>query len=280
MEVERSDAVLSKQERRLVEFADQDPLFFATNSAAAIAKATSTSEATVARAAKKLGFSGTKEMKLAYARKVETTQTLSGITQARLEALNVSAGNHGADAPFDAVLSSAVTLLLRLKDMLDPYALAALSGAIADAKRVLVYGLGTAFHISQYLCLELRRLGIQASELTGSGHTNADAVYRVTSDDILLVLAPRRIFPDVQNFLSHAAPRALDTTVVTPDDLPRSLADLRKIDLPLTFGEAASESVTAWAFCDVLIAEQVRRRPEEALGVRTTIQELRENLSP
>lgn len=261
--------------------AEQDPLRFATSTAAEIAELTATSEATVSRAARKLGFAGTKDMKLACAARIGRSQSLDGVIRSRLENLSPEALRAGPAAAARTVLASAADLLITLSDSLDPGVIAATAESALSARRVDVYGLGTGYRIAQYLCLELERIGVEARALTGSGHSNADAVSRVGPDDALIVLAPLLVFPDIRRFIEAAAERARHVTLVSQDELPAAHAgDVGYIRLPSTAVGAASESVAAWAICDVLVAEIARRRPEQAIETRNHIQQLRERFTP
>lgn len=276
-----NSAALSKQERRVSEYAEQHPLRFATSTAAAIAEITATSEATVVRAAHKLGFSGIKEMKLACAARVDQSQSLGSVIRSRLAALPKDSELPEPRQTANAVLSSAADILIRLNDSLDESAVATTVAAITEAQRTVVYGLGTGHHIAQYLALELERVGLQALAITGSGHTNADAIPRLRPDDTLVVMAPLWIFNDVRNFLLVATPVTAATTVITQDALPSTLdGKATRIGLPNTSTGPGSESVAAWAICDVIVAEIARRHPERAIERRNYVQRLRERFSP
>ncbi len=274
---------LSRQERRVATLAEQDPFRFATSTAAEIARLTSTSEATVARAARKLGFSGTKEMKASCAARVDSSQSLGSVIRTRLENLPSEAFQPQQDGPHaaaSAVLTSAADLLIRLSDTLDPALVSNTAQAFVSARRVNVYGLGTAYRIAQYFCLELERVGVEALPLTGTAHTAADSIPRIGPEDELVILAPLFIFPAVQHFTEVAVERARSVTVLSQDRLPQTLAGrVQHFLLPSTTAGAASESVTAWALCDVLIAEIARRNPERAIETRNYVQQLRERFS-
>lgn len=272
---------LSRQERRVSTFAEQDPLKFATSTAAEIASVTSTSEATVARTARKLGFKGTKEMKQACASRVDESRMLGPVIESRLATIpQEEAGPSGPRQTSSAVLTAAADLLLKLKDSLDPDAVEATLDSMQRARRVVIYGLGTAYRVAQYLALELERIGIEALPITGSGHTLADAVPRIRAEDTVLVLAPLRVFADVRNLLEVLGPRVESITIATQDELPESDQAPHLLRLPNTTTGAASESVPAWALCDVLVAELARRRPQHAVNTRNYVQELRERFSP
>jgi DNA-binding MurR/RpiR family transcriptional regulator len=139
--------------------------------------------------------------------------------------------------------------------------------------------MGTAYSVAEYAALLLERIGFQATALTGGGHMNADTLLRLRPDDVLIVMAPRVIFPDVQTLLDHAVPRVA-TTVVVSQETPAGTADERiHLRIPHTVATAASESVTAWVLVDVMLAELGRRNTEQAVRTTTELQRFREALA-
>jgi len=271
---------LTRKERQVAALADQDPLLFATRTAAEIAVLASTSEASVARTAKKLGFADIKEMKAACAKRVGRNEGLQDIIESRLQSLNAEP-DHGTTSTAQTVLSSAASLLLTLNRTLDQEQLAGAVELCVNSRRVLTFGLGTGFHVAQYLSLEFERSGIESRALTGSGHTLADAVNRVHPEDGLIVMAPRVMFPDIALFLRAAASITAHVVVISQDELPGQLpSSVLHLRLPSTAAGAASESVCAWALSDVLVADVVRRNPQAAVKTRSSIQSLREQFRP
>lgn len=271
---------LSKMERRIFSFAEQDPLRFATSTALEIAQLTSTSEATVSRAARKLGFASTKEMKQSCASRVDHSQSLGVVIRSRLGALPQDEPIAGPQVTANAVLASAAELLMKLSDGLDTSTAEQTIRSMLSVRRILVYGLGTAYFIAQYFTLELERIGLQALSLTGSGHSIADAVPRVHPDDMLIVLAPLRLFPDIRKFIWAASERTDYVALITQDSVSEKLpSSTISLDLPNTTGGPASESVAVWALCDVLLAEIARQQPERAIEARNEVLELRDHFS-
>nr|WP_281170716.1 hypothetical protein [Brevibacterium album] len=252
---------------------------FATTTAADVAREAGVSEATVARAAQKLGFTGVKEMKAAYAARVQRGVGLEGVMESRLARLR-SMGASGPERTLGGVLASAADLLLTLSETLDPAAFAEAAEGIGAAPRTVVYGLGTGSQIAGYFVLELERGGVDAVVVSGSGHTNADAVFRLRPDDAVIVLAPRVVFDDVAAFIAGAAGIVGLVAVVSQDEVPKaSRGSAVHLRLPDTSGGVATESVAAWGVCDALVAEVVRARPDRALEARSRLQELRERYS-
>lgn len=271
---------LSPQEQRVVSLAEQDPLLFATSTAAAIASLTSTSEATVARTAKKLGHPGTKAMKKAYANQVERSRDLGDVIQNRLDSLGGKTDTTGVPTTGRLVLTSAAELLLELNECLDHELVRVTVDRITTSRRTAVFGLGTAHAIAQYMALELERVGLDALSLNGAGHSLADALPRVRAEDHVVILAPLTVFPDIRHFMEEAADRGAVLTLISQDDPPALSTTIGHFRLPGTSQGSASESVAAWTLVDVLIAEIARRDPGRAIAARNYVQDLRRRFSP
>ncbi len=271
---------LSRLERRVVAFANHDPLRFATSTAVEIAELSGTSEATVTRTARRLGYKGIKEMKRACTSRAKDSPGLAEVLEARLEHSAPGDGTGSPRSITTAVVTSAADLLLRLEDVVDPAELAATVAGMAGAGRVVLYGLGTAYRIAQYVSVELTRTGVPALAINGSGHSNADAVFALREGDYLIVLAPRVVFGDIADFLGAATGRVAGTTVITQDQLPSRVQEVvHRIELPVTHHSAGSESVCAWVICDALVAEVAHNQPAAPIAARADLQHLREHFS-
>lgn len=273
-------SLLTAQEQQVGQFAAREPLKFATSSIADIADWTATSQATVIRTARKLGFSGAKEMKAVCAAIVEESRNLPGIIKSRLVSLPSSEAVTAPGKVAQTVAADAADLILKLGRDLEPRLIAAVITAVEKSERVVIYGLGTAFNIAEYAALELERIGFSAVALTGSGHMNADNLMRLHRNDALFILAPRMIFPDIQTFLEHAVARTAHTIVISQEFPATTLsAPPIHLALPGTVATSATESVAAWILMDIIVAELARRFPDRAVQTRTEIQRYREILS-
>jgi len=148
-----------------------------------------------------------------------------------------------------------------------------------NARRVLVYGLGAAYHVAEYLSLALERVGVDARAVAGSGHTLADAIPRLRGEDVSIILAPRLLFPDLVWYADESAQRCAATILVTteppPERLRRSTTTLR---LPSTAQVIADDTILALALADVLVAAVARQAPNRSLATRQAIQELRDRI--
>lgn len=280
------DPELTRQEGAIARFAQDDPLNFATSSGSVIAVRTGTSEASVARAAKKLGFGNVKAMKAFCASRLQERANLQSVLSERLDALE--SGGVVDTAPtgttrrtVSSALRSAAELVLEVERSVDWECAESAAIHIGESPRVIVYGLGTGHSLAQYAEIEFSRLGLDARAATGGGHTNAHAVFQVRPDDVILIVAPRAIFPDVERFAAAALRTTTQVYVMTQATLPIALvhAGATALRLPSSGGSGATEMIGAAALIDALVADIARRHPRRALEARTLAQAYRDEFS-
>lgn len=271
---------LTAAERGVVVIAERDPLRFATSTAVEIAGMAVTSEATVIRAARKLGFDGIKGLKQACAARAGRDEGLAGSIRSRLDSLEDREVLSG-DATARAVLAASARILVQLSETLERGVFDEVVGLIESSSRTMVYGLGTGFQVADYLSLGLERTGIGSRTLSGSGHALADDVHRLVPDDLLVVFAPRVLLSDIENLIDVAGSRVARIVLVSQVYPPKHVRDrVLMVELPSTAGSAASEVTAAWAISDCLVAELARRNPAAAISARDDVQRLRDGLSP
>ncbi|WP_449279397.1 MurR/RpiR family transcriptional regulator [Leucobacter sp. GX0328] len=276
---------LTPGEQAVERFARDEPLKFATLTGAEIAARTETSDATVARTAQKLGFANVREMKACCASRVQEQADLQHVLQTRLEALRTHGteddGPSGESRTMTSVLTAAAGLVLGVESSIHWPAAAEAAAAIAAAPRAFIYGLGTAYCFAQYAELEFARIGIVSRGITGSGHTNAHAVFQIDAADAVLVLAPRVIFADVHRFIEAAARKGARVFVIAQASLPPQLHELGVLHLrmPSSGGGAATEAVPTVSLIDALVAEIATLQPERALDARAQAQAYRGEFS-
>lgn len=277
---------LTRQESLISRFALDDPLAFATSSGSAIAEITGTSEASVARTAKKLGFGNVKEMKSYCASRVQEQADLPGVLRGRLQALKAddpaeAASEAASRRTVTSGLRSAAELVLAVEQGLEWATVDAAAEDLGDAPRVMLYGLGTGHALAQYAQIELTRLGMDARAVTGGGHANAQAAFETTDSDVVLVLAPRMILPDIERYIAAVLRTARSVYVITQASLPGALtsAGARTLRLPASGSSGATDAVSAIALLDAVVAEVARRHPRRAIEARERAQALRNEFS-
>ena len=272
---------LTAGERGVAEVAEQDPLAVATSTALDIARIAGTSEATVTRAARKLGFDGLKEFKQACAAAAGRDPGLGTSIRSLLDSLGDEAATLSGGETARAVLTDSARALLRFAESFPAEVFEEVVGLVESAPRTVLYGLGTAARVAGYLSLCLGRVGVGSLVLAGSGHALADDVHRLDSDDVVVVIAPRVLLNDVENLIDLALPRVRRVVLVSQVRPPRKRRDeVVFLELPGTTGSAATEAVGAWSLSDALVAELARRNPAAAIEARNAVQRLRDGLSP
>jgi DNA-binding MurR/RpiR family transcriptional regulator len=185
-------------------------------SAQEIADAVGTSDATVVRTARKLGYANLRELRRALAEDSDETDLA-----ARLQATI-------ADSPSARdVLSTAVerhlealnTLLRRVPaDDFDEA-----TSLLADASHIWWCGTGPSAYLASYAAFLCRRLGTSSGALTHSGTDHADELLALRPDHAVVVLAYGRVHPHVRVLLQHATEIGARVVLIT-DTLGRRIA--------------------------------------------------------
>lgn len=271
---------LSSQERRVGQFASREPLKFATSSISAIASIAGTSEATVIRAARSLGFSGIKDMKSAYAQSVQEERSLPASIRAQLDELARSGANATSAQVATKVATDISDLILRTASSLDSDELSRTCAFLEEGTRTFLFGLGSAHFIAGYMSLSLERLGLSTSQISDAGHGGADALARLSDSTPLIVIAPHAVFPEIEVLMRLAAQCTSKIVLVSQELPPTDLAN-GIVHLPISsaVGTAASESAGAWLMADIIVAEIARRDSDAAVTQRQEIQKYRDQLA-
>ena len=180
------------------------------SSAAALAARAGTSDATVIRTVRALGFAGLDAM-----RRRIVDETGRRLTQAdRLVATLAEVGSDAGRAFATALDLHAEALAALRRDIADDLFQNAAT-FLAEAPRTLVFGIGPTSCIAEYLVIQLRRFGLAADALTRTGLLAADDLNRLRDGDRVLVFAYGRFYPEVGALLNEAERLGLPRMLVT-----------------------------------------------------------------
>jgi DNA-binding MurR/RpiR family transcriptional regulator len=184
-------------------------------SAQEIAAAVGTSDATVVRTAKTLGYANLRELRRALADDSDETdlatrlQATIGDSPSAHDVLATSVERH---------LDALDTLLRRVPAAEFDRAAAVLAGAT----HVWWCGTGPSAHLASYAAFLCRRLGTSSGAFTHSGTDHADELLSLRADHAVVVLAYGRVHPHVRVLLQHAADVGAQVVLIT-DTLGRRL---------------------------------------------------------
>lgn len=183
-------------------------------SAAALAEQLGTSDATVVRTAKSLGYSGLAELRRALA--------AQGNNPPLDERLRRTLEQTSSDDLFASVIRGQLAALEALTRNISPQAFQAAVAILAGSDRVVWRGVGPSAHLAAYGQMLTQRIGKPSSSLVHTGTSFADELLTLAPNDAVVVLAYGRLQSHVRVLLDRA--QALDTPVVLiTDTLGRKL---------------------------------------------------------
>jgi DNA-binding MurR/RpiR family transcriptional regulator len=235
-------AALTPAERRVAQhLVDSGPLLI-THSAARIADAVGTSDATVVRTAQALGYGGLPELRRALVAEATSTpldqrlrQTLEASPPGQL--LGASVANHLGD--LDVLVHS-----------IAPDAFQGAVDVLATSARVVWRGVGPSAFVAGYGQLLCERMGHPSITLAHTGTSFADELLALQAGDTVVLLAYGRVQAHVSVLLDHAAATGCPVILVT-DTPDRVLID--KVTTTLRCGRGAARLFSSHAATLLLV---------------------------
>jgi DNA-binding MurR/RpiR family transcriptional regulator len=183
-------------------------------SAAALAEQLGTSDATVVRTAKSLGYSGLGELRRALA--------AYGDNPPLGERLRRTLEQTPGDELFASAIRNHLSALDNLSRNVSPQAFQEAVGVLASRERIVWRGVGPSAHLAAYGQLITQRIGKPSTALVHTGTSFADELLTLAPTDAIVVFAYGRLQSHVRVLLEHAA--TLDAPVVLiTDTLARKL---------------------------------------------------------
>lgn len=223
---------LAPAERRVAEAVLADPSAVAQMSITALARRCDTSEATIVRFSRNIGFGGYPALRIALAseagRSAAEGRSSVGLDIEPDDSLAEVVGKVGA-ADSRAITDTVANL--------DVEALDRAIHAVRAARRIEIHGIGASGLVATDLEQKLRRIGLVASASTDR-HAALTSTALLAPDDVVISLSHSGETSDVIDPLDHAA--AAEATRIAVTNFRRSSL-ARIADIVLT--TAAQESV-------------------------------------
>ncbi|MGH7033409.1 MAG: MurR/RpiR family transcriptional regulator [Stellaceae bacterium] len=231
-------------------------------SAATMAAKAKTSDATVIRAARALGYSGLDGLRRALAE--EMRQSLSPAE--RMSRTLEEVGGERA-AAFHTTIGTHLKCLQALSRSVIPAHFEKVAKALGGAKRVVAFGIGPSSAMANYLVIQLSRFGIEAISLSNTGLLFADDLAKLRANDVVILFAYSRIYVEVEALLDAAQAVRLRTILVT-DTLEGALKG--RVDMivsvPRGYSDMVSFHTTTLGFIEALLVGIAAMRPEPTLA--------------
>ncbi len=266
---------ISPSERSVARFFQQNPEEVLVASAAALAEKTGTSDATVIRTAKALGFAGMSELRRALAAELR-----QGTSPAHRLARTLSDVGDDLAAAFKATLEIHQDALEGLRRDITPELFRAAVRSIVEAQRRFIFGIGPSSAMADYFAIQLGRFGFEAQSLTQTGLLLADGLLKLREGDLLLIFAYSRVYRELAALLNRADRRGVRTMLFS-DTLGPRLRDRIGLILPVARGRADMFSLhtATLGLIEALLVGIARERPAETIASLVSLNELRTELA-
>ena len=165
-------------------------------SALEIAAATQTSDATVVRAARSLGFANLREMR----------NFLSNLEEQVSMSVGLEAAIRSAESSYDVLIQAVDRQTADLDALLRRISETEFNAAVnllSSSPRVWWSGIGPSSFLAEYATFLGRRLGLTSHALTHAGTDHADELLSINSGDAVVVLSYGRVHPHVRVLTKH-----------------------------------------------------------------------------
>ena len=196
-------ADMGKAERRVADWLLSHPGEVLPFAIRELATACDTSEATIVRFSRRLGFNGYQELKLSLASEAEK----------RIIAPNITAEDSCFDV-FEKICNDAYLSLERTKKTLSAPGMAAAADAIAAAGRVVLIGLGSSASVASDASDKLLRACCNSASY-GDTHMQTIAVSRLLPGDVLIGISHSGSSKDIVDAMRIAKERGATTISIT-----------------------------------------------------------------
>jgi DNA-binding MurR/RpiR family transcriptional regulator len=227
---------LSPAEQRVVRFFQGNREEVLIASAAALAARARTSDATVVRATKALGFAGMEALRRSLAAELR-----NNLSPADRVVRTLGEIGHDLDAAFDDTLAVHIQALESLRRDISAADFRTAVRSLVEARRVRVFGIGPSSAMANYFVAQLARFGLEAAGLTRTGLLFADDLQTLRRGDTVVILAYGRLYRELAALLDEADRLDLTTLLVT-DTLAATLR--RRVDLVLRVARGRADMLS------------------------------------
>lgn len=243
-------------------------------SATALAALAGTSDATVIRATKALGFDGMDDLRRSLAGEMKQSLSLS-------HRLSQTLGNIGDDlqSAFQLTIETHLAALEKLKVEITSDAFRFAVEHLTAANRVFIFGLGPTASLASYFVAQLRRFGLEAESISHSGFLLADELSRLRNRDALVVMAYTEVYRELAALLNEVERIDIPVLLIT-DSLGAKLRSRVTAVLPVERGRAdcLSMHTATMGLLEALLVGVASTRPAETIHSLERLRQIREDL--
>jgi len=266
-------AQLTKSEKRIANYLNQNQDEAAFLSAAEISERLELSEATMVRFARTLGFDGFPAMRAALQENFRQRLTHSARLRSRLDDLR-----EGGDL-FEKVTVSEIDYLSQALQTVDRGALHRAATYLIQRNPIFVYGSGPSVTLVHLLNLRLTRFGKHVIPLTIAGRETLEPLLLMTDRDLLFAIGFFDVNPTLQIVLDLAEEKNCPVILLT-DTLGSVIGQKAKVVLAAKRGPVSSfhSLVVPMNIINALLLDMANQTQEEVIPNLDKLDQLRERL--
>ncbi|MEU5836737.1 MurR/RpiR family transcriptional regulator [Streptomyces diacarni] len=265
---------LASGERAVAEYLQRHPEEAAVSSAAKLGKATGTSDATVIRTARKLGFTGLGDLKRSLVHHLARRRDPAQVLDDRVQRLPP------AHAALHPVIDAGRGLLGEVPALIDTTAWSRTVEVLNEATHVWAYGIGPGAALADQFALSLRRTGKASDSWTATGFRLADDLLRLRPAHAVVVIAPLRVFREIGIVLDHAHRVGAHSVLLTEaTDEGRETRAETVLPLPDSTEGAANELLAPLTILHALVLELVQAQHASAVDHYQQLNALRTEIA-
>jgi len=266
---------LTATERRIAEYLSAHPQEAAFSSAEELGRVTGTSDASVVRTAKALGFDGLPGLKRSLQGHLQSLLTPANRLNASLESIG-----DGPEAVLSATLRDQIELLTEAERTVDPAEFRRAVELIDGARETMVCGFAGLGGVSEYIATHLTRIGHRARPASETGYRLADRLLLLEPQDVVIVMAHNRLHRENRVVLDHCTAVGVPVILLT-DTLGEALRD--EVDVVLSAAMSRPGTFTSQAtvliLMEALTIAVAAQNPDRSLDNTVRMNQLREELN-
>ena len=266
---------MSPAEQRVAQFFKENREEVLHASAAALAAKAETSDATVVRTAKSLGFKGMDDLRHVLASDLKRSLSIA----MRLTETLRRVGDD-LDAAFGLTLDIHLEAIERLRRDITPDVFRAAVKLIGDAKRVVIFGIGPSSAMAHYFAIQLGRFGMDTRGLCRTGLLFADDLRQLRPGDVLVAMAYTHVYRELGALLDEADRYNIRKILIT-DSLGVKLRNRVDLVLDVARGRAdmLSMHTATLGLLEALLVGIATKNPKTTVKSLKSLNDLREKIT-
>lgn len=265
---------LTATERRVAEYLSAHPQEAAFSSAEELGRATGTSDASVVRTAKALGFDGLPGLKRSLQGHLQSLLTPANRLSNSIESIGI-----GPEAVLTATLRDHIERLAQAERTLDTDEFRRAVELIGAARETIICGFAGLEGVSEYIATHLVRIGHRARSASDTGYRLADRLLLISPEDVVVVLAHNRLVRESRVILDHCTEVGIPVILLT-DTLGEALRDEVAVVLsaPMSRPGTFTSQATVLILLEALTIAVAAADRERSLDTTDRMNQLREEL--